>query len=149
MNAIVMNTLNGAVTEYSGFDFHAITDAYAGSAVGLFAFGGDLDVTAPIIANVVTGRTLLDESGKKYPEMIYFSGTGSSYSTASVYTETTSYSYQFKMRAAGESRAKPGRGIRENYLAFGYSNTGDAGDGAAFTIDRIEVLLNTSPKRKV
>jgi hypothetical protein len=144
MNTIVVNTLTGAVSEYD-FSFQSITDTHAGSALGLYALGGDLDVLAPVIANVVTGRTLLDESAKKTLDMLYFSMTGSGVSTAGVYTESTSYSYQFAVRAAGESRCKPGRGIRENYFGFGYSNT----DGAAFSIDRIEVLVNVSPKRKV
>ena len=47
--------------------------------------------------------------------------------------------------ATGQSRSKPGLGIRENYLAFGYSNT----DGADFRLDRIEVLVAESTRRRV
>ena len=45
----------------------------------------------------------------------------------------------------GQSRCPVGRGIRENYLGFGYMNP--AGD--AFRIDRIEVLTNESKNRRV
>jgi hypothetical protein len=36
-------------------------------------------------------------------------------------------------------------GIRENYLAFGYSNT----DGADFQLDKIEVLVEPSKARRI
>jgi hypothetical protein len=42
------------------------------------------------------------------------------------------------------SRAKPGRGIRENYLAFGLTKT----DGLDFQLDRIEVEVNQSTQRR-
>ena len=58
--------------------------------------------------------------------------------------ENATYTYAFNVKANGESRAKPGRGIRENYLAFGYINT----DGAAFQLDRIEVNLAESTTRR-
>lgn len=145
MNAIVMNTMTGAVSEYTDFDFHAITPTYAGSAVGLYELGGDLDVAALIVAQVITGKTLLDQSLKKFLDQVYFSVKGSGTSSLIVQGEVDSYSYTFPVREAGESRAKPGKGIRENYLAFGYSNS----DGAAFELDRIEVTVSTSKTRRV
>lgn len=144
MNTIVVNTLTGAASEYASFDFQSITPAYAGSTLGLYELGGDLDVAAPIVADVVTGKTLLS-SLKTLLDTIFFSLKGSGTSTATVYGEVNSYSYDFDVLATGESKAKPGRGIRENYLAFGYSNT----DGAAFELDRIEVLNAQSKTRRV
>lgn len=144
MNTIVVNTLSGAVSEYTAFDFQSITPGYAGSTLGLYELGGDLDVAAPIVANVVTGKTLLS-SLKTLLDTIFFSLMGSGTSTATVHGEVNSYSYAFDVLATGESKAKPGRGIRENYLAFGYSNT----DGAAFELDRIEVLNAQSKTRRV
>lgn len=145
MNTIVMNTLNGAVTEYSRFAFQSITPSLAGSALGLFALGGDTDAGEPIVATVTTGKQLWGGSLKKTAQMVYFSLKGSGTSTMTVHGESTVHSYPFPVRPTGQSRSKPGLGIRENYLAFGYSNT----DGADFQLDRIEVLVAESKNRRV
>ena len=145
MTAIVMNTMTGAVSEYTGFDFHAITPEYAGSVLGLYELGGNLDVAATIVASAVTGKTLMGGSLKKLLDTIFFSIKGSGTSTATVYGEVDSYAYEFDVLATGESKAKPGRGIRENYMSFGYSNT----DGAAFQLDQIEALTSQSKTRRV
>ena len=145
MNTIVMNTLTGAVTEYTGFDFHAITPTHAGSVAGLYQLGGDLDIAALIIASVVVGKTLIDSSKKKYTSDVYFSLKGSGTSAMSVVAEDITYSYPFSISDQSESRCKPGRGIRSNYLAYGYSNT----DGANFALDRIEVIIGESTTRRL
>ena len=145
MNTIVMNTLTGAVSEYDGFGFQSITPTHAGSATGLFTLGGDTDDGRPVVANVVTGKQLWGGTLKKTAQMVYFSLKGSGTSTMTVTGENASYSYPFPVRPDGQSRSKPGLGIRENYLAFGYSNT----DGAAFQLDRIEVLVAQSKNRRV
>lgn len=144
-NAIVMNTLNGSVTEYDNFEFQSITPTHAGSATGLFQLGGDLDIALPIVASITTGKTLWFDIKKKFLDAVYFALFGAGTSALSVVTESTTYSYPFTVRDTGVSRAKPGRGIRENYLAFGYSNT----DGADFQLDRIEVPDQPSKNRKV
>lgn len=143
--AIVMNTLTGAVSEYDNFQFQSITPTLAGSATGLFALGGSTDVGSPIVSQVLSGKTLFGTSTKKFLDLVYFSLTGSGISSLIVQGAVAAYAYTFPVRPAGESRAKPGRGIRENYLAFGYSNT----DGADFRLDRIEVKVNTSQTRRV
>jgi hypothetical protein len=144
MTAIVMNTMTGAVSEYTGFDFHAITPTHTGSVNGLYELGGDLDVAALIVSNAVTGKTLRDGTLKKFVDMLFFAIKGTGTSTATVYGEENSYTYEFDVRANGESRCKPGRGLRENYFAFGYSNT----DGAAFQLDRIEAIIAASNTRR-
>ena len=45
MNAIVCNTLTGAVSEYTRHTFQSVTPTHAGSASGLYAFGGDTDAS--------------------------------------------------------------------------------------------------------
>lgn len=141
---IVFNTLNGAVTEYTGFGFQSITPTHAGSATGLFSLGGGTDMGAPIVASIVTGKKQWGRSLKHYLGLIFFSLRGSGTSAATVVGESASYTYPFPVLSSGESRAKPGRGIRENYLAFGYSNT----DGADFQLDRIEVDDGKSNNRR-
>lgn len=147
MDAIVMNTLTGAVTEYDNYGFHAATPTHAGNATGLYAFGGDLDVAQPIVAEAVTGETLWGDSRKKFLDMVYFSipdGEGRGELIVHGAGETE-HRYDFPFRSSGQSRAKPGKGIRENYLAFGFSNP----DGDDFTLDRIEVLVAQSKTRRV
>ena len=39
-NTVAMNTLTGAVSEYTGFGFQSITPTHAGSTTGLFTLGG-------------------------------------------------------------------------------------------------------------
>lgn len=145
MNAIVLNTLTGAVSEYDGFDFQSITPTLAGSTLGLYELGGDTDLTAKIIATVTTGRTLWDSATKKLIDMVYFSMKGRGTSRLSVMGENTAYAYAFPVRASGESRCQPGRGLRENYYAFKYQNA----DGADFQIDMIEVKVGGSTTRRV
>lgn len=144
-NAIVMNTLTGAVSEYTNFDFHAITPTHAGSTLGLFLLGGNTDLTQNIVALAATGKTLVGTSAKKFLDPIYFSiREGAGTSALLVYGSAT-YTYSFAVRASGQSRATPGRGIRDNYLAFGYSNT----DGSNFVLDRIEVPVSPSSTRRI
>lgn len=144
MTTIVMNTLNSAVTEYN-WSFQSITPTHAGSATGLYLLGGDLDDTSEINSRVVTGLTEWGSSLKKFVEMVYFALIGEGYGTLIVQTLDDEYAYDFPIRSSGQSREKPGRGIRENYLAFGYSNL----DGADFRLDRVEVLIKESTTRRV
>lgn len=145
MTAIVLNTLTGAVSEYDGFDFQSITPTHAGSTLGLYALGGDTDAGNPIVSTIVTGKTQQGASLKKRTQMVYFALKGSGDSTMTVQGENSAWSYPFPVLPAGQSRSKPGMGIRENYLAFGYSNT----DGADFQLDKIEVLVEQSKSRRI
>lgn len=144
MNAIVLNTLNVAVTEYEGFAFQSLTATHAGSAVGLYSLGGELDVAAKIVASIATGKTLLAEGKKAGVEMVFVAMKGSGTSALTVTGEQVSYSYSFPVHPNGVSRCKPGRGFREDYASFGYSNT----DGADFSIDQMQVLVALSPNRR-
>ena len=144
MNTIVLNTLTGAVSEYSNFEFQSLTPTRAGSETGLYAFGGDLDVAAPIVSTVTTGKALWGDTLKKRIKMVFFALLGSGDATMTVAGKSTSYTYPFPVRASGESRCAPGLGIRENYLSFNFSNA----DGADFRLDRIEVVAAQSTSRR-
>lgn len=145
MAAIVLNTLTGAVSEYSGFDFQSITPAHAGSTLGLYALGGNTDAGNPIAASILTGKTSLGGSIKKYVRMVYFSMRGAGNGVLTVRGQSGTWTYTFPVLSTRQSRCKPGMGIRENYLAFGYSNVG----GADFQVDRIEVDINESKARRI
>lgn len=143
MTTIVLNTLTGAVSEYD-WSFQSITPEHSGSGVGLYALGGDTDDGAPIVASVVTGKQLFGTSLRKLVAMVFFAIKGGGTSTMTVAGESGSWSYPFLVQTNGTSRSAPGRGIRENYLSFGYSNT----DGAAFELDRIEGDSLSSTSRR-
>jgi hypothetical protein len=132
------------VTEYTGFGFHGITPTHAGSALGLYLLGGDTDDDALIRSRVQTGKLAWGTSLKKLLDKVFFGLLGEGGYTLFV-TGEAEYEYEFAGTASGECRAKPGRGIRDNYLSFGMSNA----DGQAFQLDSIEVLTATSSTRRV
>jgi hypothetical protein len=144
MNTIVMNTFTGAVSEYTGFGFDSITPTHAGSANGLFELGGDTDATVPIVAQIQTGKKQWGTALKKYADIVFLSIKGLGVGRVAILGETTSYTYNVALEKDGVSRCKPGRGIRENYLAFGFTKT----DGLAFQLDSMEVEIGTSSTRR-
>ena len=145
MNTITINTLTGAVSEYTGFGFQSVTPTHAGSATGLFAFGGDLDVGLPIVADIGLPATLRDSTLKHAISMVYLSMHGEGSAVFTVQGAQQNWDYTFALRPSDQTRCPVGRGIRENYLGFGFSTPG----GQAFTLDRVEVLTAQSKTRRV
>ena len=145
MNTITLNTLTGAVSEYTGFGFQSITPTHAGSATGLFAFGGDQDIDQPIVADIGLPATLRDSTLKQAISMVYLSMHGEGSAVFTVQGAQQNWDYTFALRASDQTRCPVGRGIRENYLGFGLSTAG----GQAFTLDRVEVLTAQSKTRRV
>ena len=141
---IIFNTLTTSVSEYS-LAPQSITPTHMGDALGLYLLGGDLDDTQPVIGEVITGGTQWGASLKKHVGMVYFAMTGEGGGELIVQGKSNEYRYSFQVRSSGQSRAQPGKGIRENYLAFGFSNP----DGYYFQLDRIEVLVAQSKTRRV
>jgi hypothetical protein len=144
MNAIVVNTLSGAVSEYT-FMFQSATPTHAGSATGLFELVGETDGGLPIASRVLTGKPEWGGSLKMLMDKMFFGLKGVGSFNAIVAGEATEYSYAFTAAASGESRAQPGKGIRENYLAFGFTNP----SGQDFQLDSIEVATAKSKTRRV
>lgn len=144
MNTIVVNTRNGAVSEYSGFTFDSITPTHAGSALGLFALGGGRDIEQPIVATVTTPRALIGATKMTSLETVFIAARGTGSAALTIYGQDVSYTYPFDLLEKGVSRVRPGRGFRQNYAAFGFSNpTGDD-----FELDRIEIPSIPSPNRR-
>lgn len=145
MNTIVCNTLNGAVTEYTRHDFQSITATLGGAATGLYAFGGDTDDGQLIVSEIRLPPTLRETTLKKHLGMVYLSMSGAGSANFTVFGKTQDWTYPFPLRDSGQTRCKPGGGIRENYLGFGLTTP----QGQAFTLDRVEVLLLESKTRRV
>lgn len=144
MKTIVMNTLSGSVTEYDWAP-KCVTRNYAGGAQGLHKLGGSTDAGQPIAASITTGKRLWGDTIKKFVAYIYFAMAATGLGRARVETRGQTYTYEFPVQAGGVSRAATGRGIRENYLAFGFDNVG----GADFRIDAIEPKTATSSTRRI
>lgn len=143
MPTIILNTLTGAVSEYDTA-FHSITPTHAGDAAGLFAFGGDTDAGAPIVAEVQTPKTIQASTLKKSLEAAYLSMRGTGSAEVRVIGQLQQWAYPFAVQADGVSRCKLGRGIRENYIGFGFGNPA----GEDFHIDRIEIVMAGSKNRR-
>ena len=133
------------MSEYTRHGFQSITPTHAGSATGLYAFGGDTDDGLPIVADIRLPPTLRDSTLKKYLNMVYLSMSGQGAAEFTVFGKTQDWAYEFPLRDSGQTRCKPGGGIRENYLGFGLTTP----QGQAFTLDRVEVLLLESKTRRV
>lgn len=144
MKTMVMNTLSGAVTEYE-WTPTSISATRAGSAEGLHLLGGNSDAGQPIAASITTGKKLWGDTIKKFVAYVYFAMAGTGIGRARVVTHSQTYAYEFTVNAAGVSRAVTGRGIRENYLAFGYDNVA----GADFRIDSMEPTTAASSTRRI
>jgi hypothetical protein len=144
MNTIVVNTLTAAVSEYDGFAFNSVSPKHAASQAGLFLLGGDSDAGAPIAARIETGKSAWGMSHIKLVDVLFVAVKGEGCGQCHILGEKKSYSYTFRIECNGVSRCHPGRGIRENYLAFGFSNT----NGLNFRLDHIEVLLSASKTRR-
>lgn len=143
---IVLNTLTGAVSEYTRHAFHSLTPTHAGAATGLYEFGGDTDDGLPIVSSIRLPATLRESTLKKHLSMVYVSMQGQGEAQLTVHGPgATQWDYGFPLRTSGQTRCAVGRGIRENYLGFGLGNP----DGQAFTLDRVEVLVHESKNRRV
>lgn len=145
MNAIVCNTLVGAVSEYTGFGFQSITPTHAGSAAGLFSFGGERDVDQPVVSTIRLPKTLRDNTLKTFVDMVYVSISGPGTAKLTVHTPYRDLAYQFDLRHSGQTRCVVGKGIRENYLGLSVSTP----YGQRFALDRVEVLERKSKTRRV
>ena len=145
LNMIILNTLSRAVSEYSDQGFQSITPTHAGSVMGLYEFGGDLDIDRPVVADVRLPATLRDSTLKKHIRAIYVSVKSSGNFDVNVFGNTQKWKYAMPVRSSGQSRCIVGKGIRENYLGFGLTTP----QGQAFTLDRVEVLLLESKTRRV
>lgn len=145
MNAIVCNTLSGAVSEYTRHEFQSVTSTHGGSAAGLFVFNGETDEGLPIVSDLRLPPTLRESTLKKLISMVYLSMHGCGNASFTVFGIPQHWHYTFPLRASGQTRCTVGRGIRENYLGFGLSNLA----GQAFTLDRVEILTVESKTRRV
>lgn len=142
MNIIVMNTANGFVSEYDIAGVQSVAgDLMAGNA-GLLSFSSH--GSEVVDAGFLLGYSEFDATLNKRPELAYISVRSAGQGVFVTATLQERYEYAFAHERKGLSRAKVGKGVRENYLAFGYRNEG----GVDFEVDLIEVLVNSASSRR-
>ncbi|WP_284335445.1 hypothetical protein [Comamonas sp. NoAH] len=107
---------------------------------GLFAVGGATDDGQLIVAHAITPPLLQQNLQKKRLAAVYVAAQAEGEMQVHVHGQSNQWDYPMHIRVGGMSRATPGRGICESYLAVGISNP----QGQAFEIDSIaaEVVLS-------
>lgn len=141
MTAIVLNTLTGAVSEYD-WSFKSIAAAHAASDTALASLGGDSDNGVAIVGEVRGG--IPAAANVQMVGSVFLGLDGAGDGTLLVQGLETTWEVPVVARGRGVSVAKPGRGIRESYLGFGYRNM----SGHAFTLHRIEADVFLSKTRR-
>jgi hypothetical protein len=141
MTTIVLNTATGAVSEY-GWTFDALSPDRAGDAGQLYALGGDTDNGAPITGELL-GASPVAEKPQSL-DNVYLAVHGTGDGVLVVQGRDEAWEYPVAARASGVARAKPGRGIKEVYLGFGYRNVA----GADFRLDRIDAEISPTKSRR-
>lgn len=145
MNTIILNTMTGAVTEYSDLGFDSVTREHAGSVNGLYHHSGPTDAGQPVVALIETGKSSWGSDKKKLVDTIFVGvKAAGAKMRMTVLGETTFWAYDMTVLPGGVSRCQPGRGIRENYLAFRLENP----QGEDFALDFIQVPTKASDLRR-
>ena len=117
MNTITLNTLTGAVSEYTRHAFQSVTPTHGGNATGLYAFGGDTDDGLPIVAHIQLPGTLRESTLKKAIKMAYISMRGAGSARFTVHGAQQSWGYDFPVRPSGQSRCQVARASRRTIWA--------------------------------
>lgn len=143
MTTIVLNTANGAVTEYD-WALNSIARMRGSSPAGLVLLDGDTDNGAPIAATFLGGRTLMNSMLRKAMGVVFVAMQGAAGAGQVRVKGSAEWTYPLEINPHGVSRSRAGRGINDDYLALGYANV----DGADFAIDAIDALQPQSKIRR-
>jgi len=152
MKIIVMNLVNGALTEYEHFPFNSfakIGNRYfaCGSEgnIGLVELTGPKDDTTSIDAALKFGQLDFKDSHMKRVPDVYIEAESDGVLNLHVYTDADEYVYPVNDIPPPMLNRKTliGKGIRTRRWQFGISNQ----DGANFSIASMSVLVNTMERR--
>ncbi len=140
--ATVMNVSNYAVTEYASFPIKSIgymNDHYYGVlSDGVYLLEGDKDVSTNIDAEIETGPVDFAEKVTTYPREAWIVYRSDGKVILRIREdEQTVYEKEiaFTNERLREERAKFGRGLRDQFYAFGFKNK----EGADFDLDSIAI----------
>ena len=159
VTAVVMNSENQALSEYSGYDFNSFAElegAYLGATQdGIFELTGDQDEytsptgNSPIPWKVRTGLSDFGTSLRKVMPYVYVGGKvgGDTYChvLASERGDKTESWYDCATTRASPDtvRYSLGKGIRSKYLGVELSSP----EGAAFYLDTLELMVLPTSRR--
>lgn len=143
MTTIVLNTANGAVTEYD-WTLSSLAPGRATSSDGLLRLGGPTDAGAPIAATFLQGRTLTQSLLRKAMGIVFVAMQGAAGTGSLRVRGSAEWTYPFTINPKGVSRIPTGRGIDDNYLALGFANVA----GGDFAIDEIDAQKPESKTRR-
>jgi hypothetical protein len=144
MNTLVFHSSSLGVTEHSreatgmAGDLECTEDA-------LLTVQGVLDEAAPYVASFGIGINAEASRLMKFPDRAYIQADGDAQLVCQVLTTGAAYSYPENLRRGRNRRFVFGRGIRDPYLGYVWSNPA----GGAFLIDEIEFGNRESEQRKV
>jgi len=137
ITAYALNTENMAITEYTNYQFTALSEIngklYGIKSDGVYLLEGSDDNGIPIASSFLTGSTDMDSDRLKRTPLIHADAKGDI--DILMKTDDTTHVIPF----AG--RAKIGRGIRANHLSFG------AKSSTSMSVQSIEPTIEILKKR--
>lgn len=139
MTALVLNTETMAITGYNNYEFIDMSTidgvGYAVKEDGIYILEGDTDNGTVISSEFLTGQTDLDQDRLKSVSSVHADITGD----CDVLVAIDGAVYQVPFNG----RARIGKGIRGNRLAFGLKNK----NSSRLSVNSLEPIIEISKKR--
>ena len=142
-----VNLTNGAVTEYTNFDFNSFAPMgrkyLAASEDGLFELDGADDAGTDIIARMKSGIMQVGAGRLSSIKGIYLGlRGGGSWVLKVVADEDKTYIYSIAAKSMKTTKVEVGKGLRARYFAYELVSTGQE-----FDLDGIEFLPIVNKRR--
>jgi hypothetical protein len=141
MNTIVFHFSSAGVTEYSQ-PLTGVSGDFSATADGIQKVSEQAD--APVGSFTVPIGSA-DSAKKRSPICAHVMGQGEGIIQCAVQTTLGENTYMSLVNSGRQRKIVFGRGIRDNYLGFEFSNPG----GDKFKIDQIDLTVNTSTTRRI
>lgn len=150
MTTLVFHSSSLGVTEYDAA-FTGLAGDFEALADGVYQVGGLADDVAvgldvPIVSTFAIGPTAEKPGTKQVPRYAYLhADTDAVMRCVVTDSQGNTYPYGASFVSQRVQRFVLGRGIRDNYLGFAFSNP----DARPFKIDRVKTVIDESKQRKV
>lgn len=145
MSTLVFHSSSLGVTEYDA-TFTGLAGDYEALDDGVYRVDGALDVATPFVSSFAVAPVSKVGGVKRVPRYAYLQAdTDATFHCAVKDSAGTSYSYRASIESGRVQRVVFGRGIRDNYLGFTFTNP----QGEAFRLDHLEIVTDKSVQRKV
>lgn len=146
MSTLVFHSSSLGVTEYAA-SFTGLAGNFEALANGVYLVGGSVDVAAvPLVSIFAVGPASTEAGTKQAPRYAYVQAdTQAALRCVVSDSQANAYTYDAAFVSQRMQRIVLGRGIRDNYLGFTFSNPG----GESFRIDHLETVIEQSQQRKL